>query len=250
MTVTSPVGAGSVTWPQPPDYVAQLAQAILKKPSALDQLDLDQLEADLLAEYELLEEKRCSTSFLYWLQTHTKTENKHHEKQGLPFKNPLPKKSYFKVLARYLKTKKRLFIPKSREMITSLFVMGYAAHAAQWRQAEVVVQCDSEDKAQELVHHAEVYYEEQPAWLKKRHPLASAGSKSTKIWQSGGRVIGLPSGEHKIRLYHPTIFILDEAAFLPEAEGCYNYAAPVCHQIIAISSAGPSWFGKMCERPV
>lgn len=247
MTVASPSAA---TWPQPPDYVQQLAKAVLKNPQALDQLDIDQLEADLLAEHEELEEQRCKASFLYWLQNHTATENKHHEKQGLPFKAALPKKSYFKVLAQYLKSERRLFIPKSREMITSLFVMGYGTSAAQWRSAEVVVQCDSEDKAQELVHHGEVYYESQPAWLKRRHPLASKPSKQALIWRDGGRLIGLPSGEHKIRLFHPTIYILDEASFLPEAEGCFNYASPVCQQIIAISSAGPGWFGSQCVRPV
>lgn len=246
-TVLSP-GASS-TWPQPPDHVVQLCRLLATNPAALDQVDLDQLDKDLQVEYELLEDKRCETSALYWLQTHTKTENKHAEKQGVPFKAPFPRKSYFKPLFAYLKSESRLFIPKSREMVTSLAVMGYGTHAAQWRKAEVVVQCDSEDKAKELVHHCQIYYEEQPAWLKKRHPLVSRPSSDTITWRSGGRVIGLPSGEHKIRLYHPTIYILDEASFLPEAEGCYNYASPVCGQIIAISSAGPGWFGNQCVRP-
>jgi hypothetical protein len=238
------------TWPQPPDYVRQLAKAVLKNPAVLDQLDVEQLESDLLAEHEQLEEQRSAQSALYWLQNHTATENKHHEKQGLPFKAPLPRKSYFKPLFQHLKSEKRLFVPKSREMITSLCVLGYGTHAAQWRKAEVVVQCDSEDKAKELVGHGEVYYENQPSWLKKRHPLQCKPSATALVWKDGGRLIGLPSGEHKIRLYHPTIYILDECAFLPEAEGCFNYASPVCQQIIGISSAGPGWFGTQCARPV
>jgi len=53
---------------------------------------------------------------------------------------------------------------------------------------------------------------------------------------------------NKIRLYHPTRYIMDEAAFLPEAEQCYNAAHPVSQQIIGISSAGPGWFGDECSR--
>jgi len=53
---------------------------------------------------------------------------------------------------------------------------------------------------------------------------------------------------NKIRLYHPTRYVMDEAAFLPEAEQCYNAANPVAQQIIAISSAGPGWFGDQCTR--
>lgn len=248
-TLTIPDLVDVQTWPQPSPVVKQLASLLLTHPEKLEQLDLDLLERDLHAEYELLEEQRSELSALYWLQTHTKTENKHHEKQGLKFKSPFPKKTYFNPLFDWLKTTERGFIPKSREMITSLSVLGYGAHAAQWRRAEVIVQCDSEGKAKELVHMAQVYYEEQPAWLKRLHPLEQPPSGLAITWRDGGRVIGLPSGEHKIRLFHPTIYIMDEVAFLPEAEGCFNYAQPVCQQIIGISSAGPGWFGVQCQRP-
>jgi hypothetical protein len=60
--------------------------------------------------------------------------------------------------------------------------------------------------------------------------------------------MALPSGEDKVRLYHPTLYEMDEAAFLPEAQQCYDAAEPVAHQIIAISSAGPGWFGLQCGR--
>ena len=245
-------------WPQPPTWLRQIAGAIAANPElAFERLGADgikQLELDIAAEYEQLEDARCEVSAYYWLTTHTKTENKHHEKQNLPFKAPLPKKSYLKMLFKYLQDIKnwsvpRFFIPKSREMITSLSVLGYCAHASQYRKAESIVQCDSEDKAKELVHHAVVNYEEQPAWLRKLHPLKRRPNDMEIEWMDGGRLIGIPSGEHKIRLYHPTIYVLDEAAFQPGAEGCYNYALPVAQEIIVVSSAGPGWFGGQCARP-
>ena len=38
---------------------------------------------------------------------------------------------------------------------------------------------------------------------------------------------------------------MDEAAFLPEAQQCYDTVQPVAKQIIAVSSAEPGWFGDM-----
>jgi hypothetical protein len=141
-----------------------------------------------------------------------------------------------------------LFIPKTREMITSWAVMVHAAHRAQWFKAEVVVQTDSEDKAKQLVDYAACLYRNQADFLKARHPITREPSALEIQWKDGGRVFGIPKGENKIRMFHPTIYIIDEAAFLPEAEQCYNAALPVAKQIVAISSAGPGWFADQCSR--
>lgn len=191
---------------------------------------------------------RCSQDALHWAQTWTATENPKFAEQGLEFRAPFPRKSYFKPLFDAFLKCPRLFIPKTREMMTSWCVMAYATHRAQWHKAEVIVQTDSETKAQELVGYSACLYRNQPAWLRAMQPLARDPSLLEQEWASGGRVFGIPKGEHKIRLYHPTLYIMDEAAFLPEAEQCYNAAHPVSQQIIAISSAGPGWFGDECSR--
>jgi hypothetical protein len=41
---------------------------------------------------------------------------------------------------------------------------------------------------------------------------------------------------------------MDEAAYLPEAEECFNAAHPVTVQVIAISAAAPGWFAEQCDR--
>lgn len=190
----------------------------------------------------------CRDNPLYWLQEHTKTENPKYLEQGLEFRAPFPRKGYFYPLFGAFKSYKRLFIPKTREMLTSWCVMGWATHQAQWFKAEVIVQTDSEDKAKELVGYGECLYRNQDDWLKQAHPLACEASHLEISWADGGRVFGIPKGENKIRLYHPTIYVMDEAAFLPEAQQCYDAAHPVAGQIIAISSAGPGWFGDQCSR--
>lgn len=197
---------------------------------------------------EAIRDERCKRSALHWAQNWTKTENPHYLEQGREYRARFPHKSYFNVLFRYLSENERIFVPKTREMVTSWSVMAYAAHRAQWFKAEVVVQTDSEDKAKELVGYAECLYRNQEPWLKERHPIAGEASQLSIEWRDGGRVFGIPKGEHKIRMYHPTIYVMDEAAFLPEAEQCYNAAHPVAKQIIAISSAGPGWFGDECSQ--
>lgn len=198
--------------------------------------------------YQIVQDWQCSVDPLYWAQNFTKTENPKYLEQGLEFKSTFPHKSYFAPLFKVFETEKRLFIPKTREMLTSWSVMVWATHQAQWNKAEVIVQTDSEDKAKQLVNYSQQLYRNQEKWLIERHPLQSDPSQLEQKWVSGGRVFGIPKGEHKIRMFHPTIYIMDEAAFLPEAQQCFDTSHPVCGQIIAISSAGPGWFGNQCSR--
>lgn len=200
-----------------------------------------------LPSLEQIRDERCKRDALYWVQNWTNTENPKFAAQGVPFKAPFPRKSYFApVFAEFYKYD-RLFIPKSREMITSWSVMAFAANRAQWHQAEVVVQTDSEDKAKELIGYASCLYRNQPEWLKALHPLMREPSQLEIEFRAGGRLFGIPKGVHKIRMFHPTIVIFDEAAFLPEFQQSYDTAHPVAGQIIAISSAGPGAFADLCE---
>lgn len=194
-----------------------------------------------------IRDERCRRDPLYWAQHFTKTENPKWKEQGREFLAHFPTKSYFVPLFQALAKHPRLFIPKSREMLTSWSVMVWAAHRAQWDRAQVIVQTDSEEKAKELVGYAACLYRNQEPFLRERHPLMGEVSSTHIGWKDGGEVFGIPKGSNKIRLYHPTIYIMDEAAFLPEAEECFNAAQPVAGQIIAISSAGPSWFGDQCS---
>lgn len=197
---------------------------------------------------EDINDERCRRNPLLWLRKFTLTENEQHKKENLPYKAPFPGKSYFDVLFQYFASESHLFIPKTRDMMTSWCACGWGAHQAQWHKAETIVQTESEDKAKKLVNYARILYENQPQWLKYRHPLKDEGTQVKLEWADGGKFYGIPKGENKIRMHHPTIYIMDEAAFLPEAQQCYDAAFPVCQQIIAISSAGPGWFGNQCNK--
>jgi len=147
--------------------------------SKLSLAELSELSGDELtgiqtvlaeAAYNKLDAK-CSRDPLYWAQNYSATENPHWEKQGVPFIAPFPNKSYFRPLFNeFAKLKHRtppiLFIPKSREMITSWSLMCYGTHRAQWSKAEVVVQTSKEEKAGRLVEYAKILYRNQPEWLR------------------------------------------------------------------------------------
>ena len=185
---------------------------------------------------------------LYWVTTHTKTENVQYAEQGLPFLAPFPRKSYFVPLfAEVLRKHKQLFIPKSRTMMTSLSSMCFATWAAQWHKAETIVQTANEDKCAHLIDYVRTFYEHQPEWLKQRHPLKRKSIYSIS-WEGGGEVASIPSGADKIRAFHPTYYIQDESAFLPEGEECLGAVLPTGARIMCISSAGPGWFAVQCQR--
>lgn len=169
---------------------------------------------------------------------------------GLPFKTHFPKKGYFVPLFETFRNSPRLLIPKTRDMVTSWSALVWATHQAQWRSAFAIVQSMKDTKAQELIEYAAILYREQPEFLKARHPL-DGQTKNEIRWADGGRIMGVPAGENQIRTFHPTIWICDEIAFIPEAEECWNAVhAAGTPQMIGISSAGPGWMAEQCQSRV
>jgi len=192
---------------------------------------------------------RTDSGPLYWGQNFTRTENPHYIEQGVPFKDRFPAKSYFEPLFGALIRERRLFICKTREMMASWAIMVYCTHKAQWHSAEVIVQTENEEKAKNLLKYAQILYENQDTPLKALHPLKSSPSQLSIEWATGGRIFGIPAGESKIRMWHPAIYVQDEAAFLPEGQVCYDAAHPVATQIVAVSSAASGWFAEECQAP-
>jgi hypothetical protein len=185
---------------------------------------------------------------LYWLTKLTCTENPQSEDQGLPFKSPFPRKSYFVPLFHeFLARHKVLFIPKSRTMMSSWAAMGFSTWAAQWNQEETIVQTMSEDKCVHLIDYVRQLWDNQEEWLKRRHPLARRTAFAIS-WADGGEVAAIPSGADKIRSFHSTTYVMDEAAYLPEGEDCLAAVRPSGARIICISTARDGWFAQQCAQ--
>jgi hypothetical protein len=197
----------------------------------------------------------CRRNPLYWLQNHTKTRDDHYKDKGTEPYARWPDKPLFPRLFELLRIDRRLFMPKSREMGLSWAMVADSVHLCQWNaNTHVIIQSAKESKSIDLVvgqgipGYARVLWEQQDECLKILHPLTKGiddmpGNLLT--WKNGSSIRGVPAGADQIRQYHPARFIMDEAAFLPEAQASYDTAHPVATQIIVLSSAGPSWFGEV-----
>ena len=156
-------------------------------------------------------------------------------------------KEYFVPVTDRLLFEDALFIPKSREMMTSWLACGVIAWMTQWLpKMQWIIQTEKEEKAQELITYCRILYERQDDWMKDRNPVVVSNLTHLKR-QNGSEVIAVPKGENQVRLYHPYGVMFDEAAFLPEFMAAYSTVRPVTKQIWAISSAGPGPFADMCD---
>jgi len=187
-------------------------------------------------------------------------DEKWREKATEPYPRfPGPERlPYLRWLFSLFQRETRLFIPKSREMMVSWCAIGYAVWSCQFfLKTRVIVQTQKEEKVFDLIKgkdapgYARTLYERQPKWLQQRYPLArpmELQSQGEITWANGSVLMGVPKGADQIRQYHPTLVVFDEAAHLDEFEAAYGNADLVASQVIAVSSAGPSWFGDICEQ--
>jgi hypothetical protein len=184
---------------------------------------------------------------LLWLTRHTKTENPQYEAQGLPFLAGFPRHSYFVTLFEaFLARERQLYVCKSRTMMTSWAAAGFATWAAQWKQEETVIQTMNEDKALHLIEYASQLLRYQDPELSRRHPIKKQTIFSI-VWEHGGAVDAVPGGADAIRSFHPSNFIQDESAHIPEGEESLNAVIPSMARIISISTAKAGWFGDACS---
>jgi hypothetical protein len=230
-------------------------------PQLLDVLlaNLAPPEAQELAEILEIEENqhlwdlmgRREASFeagpLLWLTKFTQTEDQHWMAKGTPAVAPFPTKSYLSVVMQYLLSEPTIFIPKSREMMTSWLVCGYISWMCQWFPHMFwVVQTDKEDKVVSLVNYCRILWRYQPGWMQKKCPLVTDNTTELS-YGNGSRIIGVPKGENQVRLYHPYGYVSDESAFQPEFRECFNAVRPVTKQIIAVSSDEMGPFHDECK---
>ena len=185
---------------------------------------------------------------LLWLTKYTATEDTHWLAKGTEPIAPFPVKSYLVPVAKYMLSEPTLFVPKSREMMTSWLACGLISWMTQWLpNIQWIIQTEKEDKAMGLIKYCRILYDRQQPWMKKRNPVVI--SNLTQITrENGSEIIAVPKGENQVRLYHPHGMMFDEAAFLPEFMDAFSTVKPVAKQIWAISSASAGPFGDECEE--
>ena len=187
----------------------------------------------------------------FWLTECTKTKDEQDQQE--PYK-PFPAKDYLRLTLDYLDNEPNpvKFIKKSRTMLASWVVTGWAAHTAFTRPAtKVVIQSRDEDTALTCIGYAKELWKNSLPALKQQWRLEKELDKQPDhelTTASGSSIVAITGDPNKIRSNHPTIVILDEAAFMDRGEESFNIAvATRCLHLVALSSAEPGWFEDLIE---
>lgn len=196
--------------------------------------------------------RRALEDALYWLQNCTKTQDEQDLEN--PFKS-FPLWEFWEPLFDVLDHEPVTFLPKSRTMMASWGVTGWASHKVFKRPAtSCIIQSKDEDRAIHNVRYAKTLWEQSITPLRNRwtleRELVDQAQKSLKLANKSW-VLGIVGDPDKIRSEHPTIVILDEAAHMPDGLESYSVAMhSKCKHLVALSSANPGWFDDLLQDAV
>lgn len=189
---------------------------------------------------------------LYWMQNLTRSEDKQDPEN--PYKRFPKSKAYHDVLHKALLQESVLFVEKSRTMMTSWWGVGELTHFCQTNPpAEGIFVAQDEDRAVQCIDYARMLYDQQEPWLKEAYPLTRPLERQlfcTLEWAHGGHLLAITGQDpNKIRGYHPTIIMYDEAAFIDRfAEAFSAGVFTRAKKILAITTANPGDFREMTRN--
>lgn len=182
---------------------------------------------------------------LWWMRHGTKTlDEQDHEN---PYK-PFPNYECFDWLYQLWKREPILFIEKSRTMMQTWFFAALCLHWIMTHQPSCCIfWAQDEDRALKPLEYCWTLWDQMSPTLKNLWPLDRPRSQQAYNaieFARAGRLLALPGKDpDKIRSEHPTIVMLDEAAFIEHGREALNVAlATRVPKVVAITSANPGWF--------
>lgn len=172
-----------------------------------------------------------------------------------PFK-PFPEREYFQVIWNLWQSEPVLLIEKSRTMMLTWLLAGLCMHTAMMRPATTVIfWAQDEDRALKPLEYCGVLWAQQHPNLKIEFPLEKPWREqgyNKKRLSNGSVLLALPGKDpEKIRSEHPTIIMMDEAAFIENGGEAFDIAlATRVPKMVAVTSATPSWFRQATKNAV
>jgi len=196
-----------------------------------------------------LKARRAEEDCRFWLRFCTKTRD---EQDKLNPNKPFPDEPYIWSMLDLLSVEPKLFVEKSRTMMATWTVCARAAHEGfTTPERGYVFQAPDESRAVNCINYVKVLWENSDEELKKRWPLAKPldmQAQTVLVMANGTRFEAIPGGVDKIRSKHPTAYIMDEGAFIPDGGECLDTAmAANPLWVTVISSANPGWFREATE---
>ena len=172
-----------------------------------------------------------------------------------PYK-PFPKREYLEALHKVWLKEPFLFVEKSRTMLCSWWAAAETLHYVMTHQpSKGIFWAQDQDRAIALLDYARTLYSQQKAILKAIFPLDRPLDRQAFNrfdLKNGGTLTALPGKDpDKVRSEHPTVLILDEAAFIENGAEAFDIAiASRVPRVLVISSAAPSWFRSVTKHAV
>ncbi len=208
---------------------------------------LDHLEREKLA----LQAIRAIRDPYFYLTRCTKTKDEQPDPGQEPYR-PFPEWLFFRILMAIIERERVVMFRKSRTVMMSWLVTGWAAHYAFTHPAtSVVFQSEDEDRAVNDVTYAKILWENSIDPLREQWPLKKGSRKPTEDQAyttfelaNGSILHGIVGNPLKVNSLHPTIYIADEAALMTRWSDAYASArATKCKYLICNSSAllGEYW---------
>ena len=140
---------------------------------------------------------------------------------------------------------------KSRQIGITTILSAYVLHHASFTpNALALVFSKGERDAWEFLSKSRATYESLPAELQQ--PLVQPDNREQMTFQSGSRIITMPSTEAAGRGLNPTLVVIDEADFHEYLDACYNSVKPGLDdnngQLIVTSTVNPYHMGSLFQQ--
>ena len=162
----------------------------------------------------------------------------------IPFKLEI----YQKELLRSFASDKYIICNKARQLGVSTSLMFYSLWLSIFSTGKrCLVVAHRKESAEEYITKLKTAYEFLPAWLK---PACTLYSKSTIEFETKSSVKAITSNPHAARSFSATVFLVDEAAFIPKCDEVIKGLLPTISasdgKLIAISTpngnSDQNWF--------
>lgn len=186
----------------------------------------------------------------FWLTKCTKTKDE-QARMGMDPYRPFPEWPYFKPLFWMLDREPVTYILKSRTVMGSWSVAGWASHKAFTTPAtKVVFQSKDETRSLKLMEYVKCLWSQSMPELRQIwRPWKSPENQSYHEFRmaNDSHLVSIVGDPDKVRSEHPSIYVQDEAAHMPQGEEALNVAAGTrVPKIIVLSSTQAGWFDDAC----
>jgi hypothetical protein len=182
---------------------------------------------------------------LHWMCEWTKTKDE--QDPMVPYK-PVPMRPYMPIVRDLFNREPVLFIEKSRSMMISWVTTALVLHQIMTQQPnKAVLWAQDQDRAVILRDYAWTLWDQQDDILKALYPVVRPKDRQSfdrLELARGGSIVALPGKDpNKIRGEHPSILLMDEAAFIENGAEAFDVAiSSRVPKVIVVSSQAPSWF--------